>query len=83
MTDPFILSVNYKGSALHFTAQLMLQGYTHKFKVLINAMDVYFEPDEEGLYRAIKMPGQEEKDLAAIDRDLLSLIQQKIATILA
>jgi len=83
MTDSFILSVNYKGTALDFTAQLMLQGYTHKFKVLINTTDVYFEPDEEGIYRAIKMPGQEEKDLAAIDRDLLSLIQQKITTILA
>jgi hypothetical protein len=83
MTDPFILSVNYKGTALHFTAQLLLQGYTHKFKVLINETDVYFEPDEEGLYRAIKMPGQREEELAAIDRDLLSLIQQKIATILA
>jgi hypothetical protein len=83
MTDPFILSVDYKGKEVNFTAQLVLQGYSHKFKVLINETDVYFEPDEEGFYRAVKMPGQEEGELAAIDRNLLSLIQQKIAGILA
>ncbi|MEP6728575.1 MAG: hypothetical protein ABJC98_22320 [Bacteroidota bacterium] len=83
MTDPFTLSVNYKGEEVHFTAQLVLQGYSHKFKVLINETAIYFEPDEEGLYRAIKMPDKEEELLAVTDRDLLSLIQEKIAAILA
>ena len=83
MTDPFILTVHYKNAELHFTAHLQLRGYRHKFRVLINETEVYFEPDEEGQYRAVKMPGQNEKDIAAIDTGLLYAVQQKIASILA
>ncbi|MEO5684625.1 MAG: hypothetical protein ABIQ88_18430 [Chitinophagaceae bacterium] len=83
MTEPFLLTVNYKGREIDFTAQLVLQGYTHKFKVLVNNTELYFEPDEEGAYRAVKMPGQEDDQLVVTDRDLLSAIQQKIAAILA
>ena len=83
MTDPFTLTINYKGEERDFTAQLLLQGYTHKFKVLIDQLEVFFEPDEEGIYRAIKMPWQTEKDLEKIDKHLLKEIQQKIAGILA
>jgi hypothetical protein len=31
--------------------------------VLIDGLDINFEPDEEGCYRAVRMPGQEEKQL--------------------
>lgn len=82
MTDPFILTVNYKGSEMDYTAQLLLQGYTHKFKVLINDTEVYFEPDEEGQYRVVQGPGQEAAALVAIDHVLLALLQQKITEIL-
>ena len=83
MTDPFILTVNYKGQEMPLTAQLVLQGYSHRFKILVAGTDLYFEPDEEGFYRAIKMPGQPEGALHAIDRGLLEVIQQKLAGILA
>ncbi|MFT3935412.1 MAG: hypothetical protein QM726_17430 [Chitinophagaceae bacterium] len=83
MTDPFILTVDYKSIKTDFTAQLILQGYTHKFSVLINDMPVYFEPDEEGSYRAVQMPGQDEKALALLDRKLLALIGQELAAILS
>ena len=83
MTDPFIITVTYKGKPTDFDAQLVVQGYSHKFKVLISKTEVYFEPDEEGLYRAVRMPGQDEKEIAAIDRGLLELITGKIAEILA
>jgi len=83
MTEPFILSVNHNSQELEFTAQLLLQGYTHKFKVLIDQAEVFFEPDEEGHYRAVKMPWQDQRDLEKIDRGLLSAIQQKIESILS
>ena len=83
MTEPFQLSVNYKGSQQLFTAQLMLQGYTHRFKVLVNDQEIYFEPDEEGSYRAVQQPGQDMNKLATIDKNLLALIQEQITTILA
>jgi len=83
MTEPFILSIIYKGQEMPLTAQLVMKGYSHQFKVLIKETTVYFEPDEEGLYRAISMPGQEEKELATIDRQLLGLVQQKLAELLS
>ena len=83
MTDPFILSVNHHNQELEFNSELLLQGYTHKFKVVIGQHEVFFEPDEEGHYRAIKMPWQDQQDLKKIDRSLLSAIQQKIESILS
>ena len=56
MTDEFDLIIDYRGEQKHFPANLMLQGYTHKFKVIIDNKEVFFEPDEEGSYRAVLMP---------------------------
>jgi hypothetical protein len=83
MTDPFILSVHHNNQEWEFTAELLLQGYSHKFKVMIGQHEVFFEPDEEGHYRAVKMPWQDQQDLGKIDRSLLSAIQQKIESILS
>ncbi|MBS1598889.1 MAG: hypothetical protein JST75_11755 [Bacteroidetes bacterium] len=83
MTDPFTLTVFYKSHERDFIAQLLPLGYSHKFKVLIDDTEVFFEPDEEGSYRAIKMPWQDEKDLIRIDRMLLQAIQEKIEEILS
>lgn len=49
----------------------ILQGYTYKICVTVDDMDVYFEPDEEGGFRVVKMPGQDEKKLDKIDKSLL------------
>jgi len=83
MTDPFILYIHHNNQELELTAELVLQGYSHKFKVMIGQVEVFFEPDEEGQYRAVKMPGQDQRELEKIDRSLLSAIQQKIESILA
>jgi hypothetical protein len=37
-----------KISSIWFPERLLLQGYTHKFKVLVDGLDIFFEPDEEG-----------------------------------
>jgi hypothetical protein len=78
MDDPFVLTVHYQSTDQDFEGWLLLQGYSHKIKVMINGTEVFFEPDEEGSYRAVKMPWQEQKVLEKIDKQLLSLIQQKI-----
>jgi hypothetical protein len=83
MTEPFMLTVTYKSSTIDYPAQLMMLGYTHKFKVQIDGNEVYFEPDEEGLYRVVQMPGQEIETLTAIDPRLLELLQQKLVEILS
>jgi hypothetical protein len=78
MDASFILTVNYKSEDQDFNAWLLLQGYTHKIKVQIGETELFFEPDEQGNYRAVKMPWQEQKDLEKIDRHLLALIGQRI-----
>ena len=83
MTEPFMLTVTYKSSTIDYPAQLMMLGYTHKFKVQIGATEVYFEPDEEGIYRVVQMPGQDTVILTAIDPHLLELLQQKLVEILS
>jgi hypothetical protein len=82
MSDQFTLSVDYKGEERQYTADLLIQGFTHKFRVLIDGVEVFFEPDEEGHYRAIKMPWQEERQFTKTDIGLLGEIQQKIEAIL-
>jgi hypothetical protein len=83
MTDEFDLIIDYNGEQKDFPATLLLQGYTHKFKVMINDKEIFFERDEEGSYRAMKMPWQNEKELEKIDKQLLRAIQEKIQAIIA
>ena len=56
MNEEFELPVVYKGKQLHLPAQLLQQGYVHRFLVQISGEDVLFEPDEEGAYRAMIDP---------------------------
>ena len=48
--------------------RLLLQGYTYKICVTVDDMDVHFEPDEEGSFRVVRMPGQDEKKQDKIDK---------------
>jgi hypothetical protein len=83
MEDIFILEVEYKGAMHEFPAQLQMVGYIHRFVVTLPTMDVWFEQDEEGAYRAI-IPYDtplNERDL--IDAALLQAIGLKIESILA
>jgi len=78
MTDEFMLSVNYKGEQKDYPARLLLQGYTYKICVIVDDMEVYFEPDEEGSFRVVKMPGQDDKKLENMDKGLLQGLSERI-----
>lgn len=82
MTDEFILTVKYKGLTLDFKAQLVLKGCAHQFCIQLDETDVYFEPDEQREYRAVAMPGQNEKLLKRVDAELLKEIAIMLKTIL-
>jgi len=71
MSNEFTLSILHKGEAKDYSARLLLQGYTYKICVTIDDMEVYFEPDEDGRFRVVKMPGQDEKMLEKVDKELL------------
>ena len=53
MDDIYEIPVHYKGEEMLVPAQLVVTGYTHKFRVDVAGQEVYFEPDEERNYRAL------------------------------
>jgi hypothetical protein len=79
MDEPFDLPVIYKGQELLLPAQLIQQGYTHKFRVMIKDVEVYYEPDEEGNYRALVDPETLPKSL---EPELLQIVAESIEAIL-
>jgi hypothetical protein len=58
-------------------AAYLPSGYTHRIRVMIEALEVFFEPDEEGSYRAITAP-ENVKALEKTDKALLAAIIRSI-----
>lgn len=83
MEDIFILEVEYKGSLHEFPAQLQMVGYIHRFIVTLPTMDVWFELDDDGQYRAIIPYDVPHSEGDKIDVALLQAIGAKIESILA
>lgn len=81
MEEPFILTVVHNGKQHDFETQLILTGYTHKFRVVFIElnMSIFFERDEEGSYRAVLPPEVTEQEAGKIDKGLLQAIAEKIA----
>ena len=71
MGADFVLTVIHKGQKTDYVARLLLQGYTYKIIVAIGDTEVCFEPDEEGSFRVVKMPDQDEKLPDKTDKTLL------------
>ena len=82
MDEPFLLTVPYKGKEHEFETQLVITGYTYKFRVLINDVEVFFERDDAGEFRALA-PDANEKQLHSLDAGLLQAIAQQLEAILS
>jgi len=52
--EPFVLTVVHNGKQQDFEAQLLLSGYTYRFRVVFIDLNrnIFFKRDEEGHYRA-------------------------------
>ena len=72
MFDEFELPVHFKNEEILFPAQLQQAGYTHRFRVDVYGQEVFYEPDEEGSYRALINP-------EAINKELTPELLQAIA----
>jgi len=75
-----MIDIQYNGALLELPSELLLQGYTHKIKVMLGSNEVFFERDEEDNYRALLLPGQEKE---RIDMTLVSLIGKRIEELFA
>ena len=78
MPESFLLSVRYKNEEKQFESELRVFGYTHKIAVNVNGMEVIFERDEEGNYRAI-LPDPDLKN-KNLDPLLLKAIAEELET---
>lgn len=77
MEDAFQLSVYYNNQPLEFETVFQRWGYTHRFRVLVNEVPVFFEPDEEGGYRAV-VTDVPETERRKLDPFLLKCIAETI-----
>jgi hypothetical protein len=78
MYDEFELPVRYRNEELLFPAQLQQSGYTHRFRVDVYGQEVFYEPDEEGSYRALIDPEKLNKHVTV---ELLRTIAEAIETV--
>ena len=71
------IDVEYRGSVFSFNVKLATTGYAHNFHVLINNIEVVYEPDEERNYRAV-VNADIAPTLKGNDRDLIQLVCEKL-----
>jgi hypothetical protein len=81
MQEPFELPVSFRGEELLLPARMIPTGYTHKFEVEVKDVMCYFEPDEEGSYRAIVEPA-DMQTINNADRELLQAVAASIEAVL-
>lgn len=73
MEDGFSIDVEYRGAKMSFDVALSSTGYTHKFQVIIDGIEVIYEPDEERNYRAVVSPDAAH-NLKDKDKELIQLV---------
>ena len=82
MDEPFTLIVPYKGEQHDFETELVVTGYTYKFRIMVNGTEVFFERDDAGEFRALA-PNADAKQLQSLDQGLLQAIAQQLEVILS
>ena len=66
-----------QGSEYTFDGHLVTVGYTHRFCVMINGLEVIYEPDEERNYRAI-LTGTDQTKVTDTEIELIKAVGEKI-----
>ncbi len=82
MTDPFTITVPYKNSERTFEAQLFTTAYSYRIQVCVDEVDINFERDDEGNFRALAASPDDHR-IQKIDSRLLQAIATEIEQILS
>jgi hypothetical protein len=80
MDEAFTIPILLQGKEYSFDARLVTVGYTHKFIVTINGLEVMYEPDEERQYRAI-LDANDNGSVTDSNRALIKAVGEKIQSI--
>jgi hypothetical protein len=80
MDESFTIDVSLNEQEYSFDARLVAIEYIHKFIVMVNAMEVMYEPDEERHYRAI-IHDKQQSSIKDKDKELIKAVGDKIESI--
>ncbi len=80
MDESFTITVSLDEQEYSFDARLVTIGYTHKFIVMINGIEVIYEPDEERHYRAI-IQNTQQSSIKDKDIELIKAVGDKVESI--
>jgi hypothetical protein len=80
MPEILELPVRYKEVDLLLPMELVRWGYTHRFKIMIEEVSYFFEPDEEGNYRAMIDEGLPHR---SDNTALLKLVGETLAALMS
>jgi hypothetical protein len=72
MDEEFILSVRYKGTTLQLEARMVVQGYIHRFHIMIYGNEYIFELDDNREYRVIK--NTDNRDTGELTNELFTAV---------
>lgn len=78
MEEAFILDVEHNGRQLQLETRFLRLGFTYKFAVVVDEIEILFERDEEGGLRAVVAEGIDQKNRRLIDPSLLLSIAETI-----
>lgn len=79
--EPVDLTIQYKGEERHYQATFRRYGYTYRIQVVIEDIPVDFEPDEEGIFRAI-ISDPDNPVYKGLDNELLQIIAEELQSAL-
>lgn len=77
MSDFVTITVPYRDTEKEYEAEFQPTGYTHRFRVEIEGVEVFFEPDEEKQYRAI-IPVEQQDAARKIDPALFQAVAKTL-----
>ena len=80
MDDGLSIDVVVGGKEYTFETRLAAVGYTHRFYVLINGIEVVYEPDEERNYRAV-LNNADHAKVNDHDMELIKAVGEQIEAI--
>jgi len=81
MSEQFTLPIQHKGEVHEFAVTLIRLPYTYQVQVEVDTQKLFFEPDDSGEYRLIKMPWQSESDITRLDSTLIQTIIDTLNTL--
>ena len=74
MPEQFMLPLMYKSESREYPTTLIRLPYTYQLQVEVDDQKLFFEPDDSGEFRLVKMLWQNEEDIKKIDSGLINRI---------